>query len=354
MNYDELLKNLAVEGVSDIHFKVGRPPLLRVRGFLKAVNAPHLQPQDTLDLAKHFLGQKHWQEFSQCMEIDTSYSLSGYCRFRVNVFRQRGSFSLTLRIIPYKVPTLEELGVPDVIKKLSESKRGLILVTGITGSGKSSTLAAMVDYINNLFAYHIITIEDPIEFLHSDILSSINQREVGLDTGDFSTAFKAALRQDPDVIMVGELRDAQTMEIALRAAETGHLVLSTVHTTDAKETIGRFVDSFPPHQQKQIRLQLASNLNAVISQRLLNRADGTGLVLASEVMVVNAAIRDYILDPSKTFEIIDNMAKGRDLYGSQTFDQAILDLLNSGLVTEEEALFNATSTNDFKLKLSLK
>ncbi|MFP4014583.1 MAG: type IV pilus twitching motility protein PilT [Chitinispirillaceae bacterium] len=354
MNHDELLRKLVKEGASDIHFKVGRSPLLRINGVLKAVSAPSLQPQDTEEIARFLLGSEQWEKFSKQLEIDTSYSIRSFCRFRVNVFRQRGSVSITMRVIPFKIPSLDELGVPEIVKKLALSQRGLVLVTGITGSGKSSTLAGMIEFINTRSNCHIITIEDPIEFLHSDKMASINQREIGVDTDTFPTAFRSALRQDPDIIMVGELRDTSTMEIALRAAETGHLVLSTVHTTDAKETIGRFIDSFPPHQQKQVRIQLAANLNAVISQRLLRRADDNGLILAAEVMVVNAAIKDFIIDPARISDIVDNMAKGRDQYGSQTFDQALMDLLNLGLVSEQEAVVNATSPNDLKLKLSLK
>ena len=353
MNYDELLKKLVADGVSDIHFKVGRPPLVRVNGLLKHLkDAETLRPEDTDDMAKFFLSEAMFAKFQKNLEADSSYSIKDVSRFRVNVFRQRGSISLILRIIPNKIPTLEELGLPPVVQTLLDAQRGLILVTGVTGSGKSSTLAAMVDGINERQPSHIITIEDPIEFLHRDKRGSINQREIGIDTDSFSTAFISSLRQDPDVIMVGELRDTTTMETALRAAETGHLVLSTLHTSDAKETINRIVDFFPTHQQKQIRIQLAASLNAVISQRLISRIDG-GRALACEIMIVNAAIRDYILDPNKLSEIRTNMAKGREQYGSQTFDQALLELLHQGIITEKEALMNATSSNDLKLKLTM-
>jgi twitching motility protein PilT len=351
-NIDDFLKMLAVDGASDIHFKVNRPPLRRIHGVLDPVDgiAP-LSQKDTEELAISLLGAKLWEKFRECPEIDTAYSIPGFNRFRVSVFRQRGSISVVMRIIPFTVPTLDELRIPQIVKKIAMEPRGLVLLTGMTGCGKSSTLAGIITYINANLKRHIITIEDPIEFLHADIMSSINQREIGADTGSFAAAFRAALRQDPDIILVGELRDAETMEIALRAAETGHLVFSTVHTTDAKETIGRFIDSFPPHQQKQIRLQLAANLRAVISQRLLERADNKGLVLAAEIMVVNAAIRSLILDPVKTGDIVDNIAKGKDRYGMQTFDQAILELLRQSLITKEEAVKNATSPNDFMLKL---
>ena len=352
MDYDELLCKLAAtKGVSDIHFKVGRPPLVRINGDLLPVDAPALQTCETEQIAKHVMSEDLWERFRKHPEIDTSYSLKNVSRFRVNAFRQRGSVSLVLRTIPYRVPTFEDLGVPEVIRQICTSQRGLVIVTGITGSGKTSTLAAMIDNINERFPSHIITIEDPIEFLHKDKRGSINQREVGLDTDDFSSAFVSALRQDPDVIVVGELRDLKTMTTAIRAAETGHLVLSTLHTSDAKETINRFVDSFPAHQQKQIRIQLAHNLNAVISQRLISRADRNGRALACEVMVVNAAIKEYIMDPEKISEIVANMAKGKEKYGSQTFDQAILDLVRKGVISENEALANATSPNDLKLKI---
>lgn len=313
-----------------------------------------LSIEDTQELAEMLLGEKLWRHFLESLQIETSYSISGLARFRVSVFRQRGSVSIILRPIPFTVPTLESLQVPKVVKTVSGYTRGLILLTGITGSGKSSTLAAMIQFINENYQYHIITIEDPIEFLHSDLKSSISQREIGVDTEDFSSAFKAALRQDPDVIMVGELRDSQTMEIALRAAETGHLVLSTLHTTDAKETIGRIIDSFPPHQQNQIRLQLAANLRAVISQRLLNRSDKEGLVLAAEVMIVTAAIREMICHPEKAGDMLAHIEKGEDQYGTCSFDQSIMSLYERCLISKDEAIKNATNANDFKLKLSLK
>ncbi len=353
-NIDQYFKSLIVEGTSDIHFKVNRPPLRRVHGVLDPVEGEPLTPGDTEEIAIHLLGSALWERFLESQEIDTSYSIPGFNRFRISVFRQRGSISIVMRIIPFAVPTLDELRVPEVVKKIAMEPRGLVLVTGMTGSGKSSTLAAIVNHINTNVKRHIITIEDPIEFLHQDRKSSINQREVGVDTSNFASAFRAALRQDPDIILVGELRDIETMEIALRAAETGHLVLSTLHTTDAKETVGRFIDAFSPHQQKQVRVQLASNLRAVISQRLLQRADGSGLALAAEIMVVNAAIRGYIFDPQKTGEITENISKGKEHYGMQTFDQSLMELLQMGLVNMEEAVKNATSPNDFMLKLSLK
>jgi twitching motility protein PilT len=353
-HYDDLLKKLVSDGVSDVHFKVGKPPMVRVNGDLKHLkDAAMLMPDDTLNLAKHFLSPQIFERFQAQHEADTSYSLKDIGRFRVNAFKQRGSVSLILRVIPNNIPSFAALGLPPVIEKLLDAPRGLILVTGVTGSGKSSTLAAMIDGINERYPMHIVTIEDPIEFLHKDKRGSVNQREIGIDTNSFSTAFVSSLRQDPDVIMVGELRDTTTMETALRAAETGHLVMSTLHTSDAKETINRIIDFFPPHQQKQIRIQLATNLNAVISQRLISKIDGRGRALACEIMIVNAAIRDHILDPARIGEIRINMEKGREQYGSQTFDQALLDLLLKGVITEKEALMNATSANDLKLKITM-
>jgi len=349
---DDFLKSIVTQGVSDVHFKVGRPTLLRINGILQTCNTPPLAPQDTEYLAATFLGEKRWEKFQELSEYDTSYAIPGFSRFRVNVFRQRGTISLVLRVIPFNVPTIDELGVPPVVKQLALAPRGLILVTGATGTGKSSTLAGMINHVNEHRECHVITIEDPIEFLHRDKKASINQREVGVDTNNFNDAFRAALRQDPDIILVGELRDLETMTIALRAAETGHLVMSTLHTTDAKETIGRFIDTFPPHQHRQVRMQLAANLRAVVSQRLLRRADGRGLVLAAEIMVVNAAIREYIADESKFAEIQAHIEKGREAYGMQTFDQALFDLFKRGVVSAEEAIRNATSPNDFRLRLN--
>jgi twitching motility protein PilT len=351
---DDFLKSLLVtRGISDIHFKVARPPLIRVNGQLRPLNLPAMSQKDTEFLASNILGPAVWEKFQNLSEYDTSYAVAGFSRFRVSVFRQRGSISLVLRVVPFNVPTLDELRIPPVVKDIAMAERGLILVTGATGTGKSSTLAGMIEHINTLRDCHVITVEDPIEFLHRDKRASINQREIGVDTNNFNDAFRAALRQDPDIILVGELRDQETISTALRAAETGHLVLSTVHTTDAKETIGRFIDAFPPHQQRQVRLQLAANLRAVISQRLLGRSDGHGLVVAVEIMLMTAAIRECVEDDAKTSEVTQLMEKGREQYGMQTFDQALHDLLREKLISVDEAVRNATSPNDFKLKLNL-
>lgn len=353
MDINTYLKTLIIDGVSDLHFKTGRPPLRRLFGTVEAVKAPVIDAHHAEELAKHFLGPKLWERFLQNLEIDIAYAIPGYARFRVNIYRQRGMISIAMRFIPFKIPNLDELGVPPVVKDIAMSNRGLVLVTGMSGSGKSSTLAAMIDHINNKWPCHIITIEDPIEFLHEDRVAVINQREVGIDTMSFPQALRSALRQDPDVILVGELRDPETMEIALRAAETGHLVLGTLHTTDAKETIGRFIDSFPSHQQRQVRIQLAYNLRAVISQRLLERVDQKGLALAAEIMMVNAAIRGYILEADKLGEILDNITRGKEQYGMQSFDQSIMELYKKEAISLDEALKNATSPTDMKLKLKL-
>jgi twitching motility protein PilT len=347
------LKSLIVDGVSDLHFKTGRPPLRRIFGSVQPVDSATIEAKHAEELAKHFLGPRLWERFVQDLEIDIAYAIPGFARFRVNIYRQRGMISIAMRFIPFKIPTMEELGVPPIVKDIAMYNRGLVLVTGMSGSGKSSTLAAMIDHINNQWPCHIITIEDPIEFLHEDKTAVINQREVGIDTMDFHHALRSALRQDPDVILVGELRDSESMEIALRAAETGHLVMGTLHTTDAKETIGRFIDTFPSHQQRQVRIQIAYNLRAVISQRLLDRVDQKGLALAAEVMIVNAAIRGYILESDKLTEILENISKGKEQYGMQSFDQSIMELYKKGAISIDEALKNATSPTDMKLKLRL-
>jgi len=346
------LRQLVSADVSDIHFKVGRPPLRRINGEMIPTDGDIMTEESISALVVGMIGTRQWQQFVERHELDTSYSIAGFTRFRVSLFQQRGSTAMVMRTIPYNVPTLDELLTPKIIGDIAMAQRGLVLVTGVTGSGKSSTLAGMIHHINNNCRDHIITIEDPIEFLHRDNVSSVDQREVGIDTRDFATAFRAALRQDPDTILVGELRDTETMMIALQAAETGHLVFSTVHTTDAKETIGRLIDAFPPYQQGQIRVQLASNLRAVISQRLPRRSDGHGRILACEVLVVTAAVRAAILEPGREKEIVALMEKGAS-HGMQTFDQALMDLLERKKITKDEAIAHATSPNDFAVKLSL-
>ncbi|MCL6482535.1 MAG: type IV pilus twitching motility protein PilT, partial [Firmicutes bacterium] len=301
MNIDDLLRRAVEARASDLHLKVGNHPYLRIDGVLHPMNdVPRVTPEEMLSMAFSMMTNRQKQKFKESAELDMAYGVAGLGRFRVNVFQQRGNVGMVLRVIPTKIRTIDELNLPAVIEKICEEQRGLVLVTGTTGSGKSTTLAAMIDRINSTRADHIITIEDPIEFLHRDKKGFVNQREVEVDTASFSTALRAALRQDPDVILVGEMRDLETISTALLAAETGHLVLSTLHTLDATETIQRIIAVFPPPEQKQIRLQLASTLKAVISQRLVRRADGLGRVPAVEVMITTAYIRDCVINPDKT------------------------------------------------------
>lgn len=345
---------LAIQrGASDVHLKVGLPPILRIHGRLVPVTGEkRLMPEDTKEIAFSIMGERQKEKFRMANEVDLAYGISGLGRFRVNIFSQRDSIGLVLRTISVNPPTIPELNLPPIIEKIAMEPRGLVLVTGTTGSGKSTTLAAMVNHINNNRNCHIITIEDPIEFLHRDKKAIINQREVGQDTQSFATALRVALRQDPDVILVGEMRDLETIETAILAAETGHLVLSTLHTLDAQETVNRIIAVFPFQQQRQIRLQLASILKGVISQRLLSRADGQGRIPAVEVMISTARIRDCIADEGKTREIHEAIAQGYATYGMQTFDQSIMDLFRRGLITYEEALKNASNPDDFALKVS--
>ena len=345
---------LAIQrGASDVHLKVGLPPILRIHGRLVPVTGEkRLMPEDTREIAFSIMGERQKEKFRGANEVDLAYGISGLGRFRVNIFSQRDSIGLVLRTISVNPPTIAELNLPPILEKIAMEPRGLVLVTGTTGSGKSTTLAAMVNHINNNRNCHIITIEDPIEFLHRDKKAIINQREVGQDTQSFASALRVALRQDPDVILVGEMRDLETIETAILAAETGHLVMSTLHTLDAQETVNRIIAVFPFQQQRQIRLQLAALLKGVISQRLLSRADGQGRIPAVEVMISTARIRECIADESKTREIHEAIAQGYSTYGMQTFDQSIMDLFRRGLITYEEALRNASNPDDFALKVS--
>jgi twitching motility protein PilT len=294
---------------------------------------------------------EHMEKFRAAQEVDLAYSVTGLGRFRCNVYQQRGTVGLVLRVIPTRARSVDELGLPQILKRIAQEERGLVLVTGTTGSGKSTTLAAMIDYINSIRSAHIMTIEDPIEYLHRDHMSIVNQREIAVDTHSFAQALRSALRQDPDVILVGEMRDFETVETALLAAETGHLVFSTLHTVDATETVNRIIAVFPPHQQRQLRIQLASVLKAVISQRLLPRADGLGRTAAVEVMIATPFIRDCIVDKDKTALIQGAIAAGTSQYGMQTFDQSIFGLYQQGLVTLDEALRWASNVDEFKLKV---
>src|SRR5512141_1066844 len=352
MHINDLLKMASERKASDLHLKVGSHPVLRINGeLIPLVETKRLMQEDTIAMAFSIMSNRQKQKFKDNLEIDIAYSVPGLGRFRCNVFQQRGTVGLVLRVIPVKILTVRELGLPVVLEKISQEQRGLILCTGTTGSGKSTTLAAMIDYINSQRCEHIITIEDPIEFLHRDKKSIVNQREVEVDTRSFAAALRSALRQDPDVILVGEMRDYETIETAITAAETGHLVLSTLHTLDATETVNRIISVFPPHQQKQIRLQLGAVLKAVISLRLMPRADGLGRVPAAEILIRTAYVRECIENKEKTKLLKDAIQAGTSQYGMQTFDQSLYQLYKSGLITLEEALKRATNPNEFKLKI---
>ena len=349
---DDLLRKAVENKASDLHLKVGNHPYLRVDGILQPIaDVPRITPEEMLSMAFSMMTNRQKQKFKETAELDMAYGVAGLGRFRVNVFQQRGNVGMVLRVIPTKIRTIEELNLPGVIDKICEEQRGLVLVTGTTGSGKSTTLAAMIDRINSIRPEHIITIEDPIEYLHRDKKGFINQREVEVDTSTFSTALRAALRQDPDVVLVGEMRDLETISTALLAAETGHLVFSTLHTLDATETIQRIIAVFPPPEQKQIRLQMASTLKAVVSQRLVRKSDGVGRVPAVEVLISTGYIRDCIINPDKTRLIRDALAAGTSQYGMQTFDQSIFDLYTKNLITLDEALIRATNPDEFKLRI---
>jgi len=352
MDINELLRTAVASGASDLHLKVGSYPMMRVSGTLVvASEEKRLDKTDTEAMADLLFSADQRDKFRRQQEVDLAYSIPGMGRFRCNVFQQRGTVGLVLRVIPTRIKTIDELGLPPVLKKIATEERGLVLVTGTTGSGKSTTLAAMIDYINSTRAAHIMTVEDPIEYLHRDHHSIVNQREVNVDTQSFSHALRSALRQDPDVILVGEMRDHETVETALLAAETGHLVFSTLHTLDATETVNRIIAVFPPHQQRQVRIQLASVLKGAVAQRLLPRADGAGRVPAVEVMITTGFIRDCIVDKDRTSQIHGALAAGTSQYGMQTFDQSIFSLYNQGLVTLEEALRWASNVDEFKLKV---
>jgi twitching motility protein PilT len=353
VHINDLLKIAAERRASDLHVKVGSHPVIRVDGeLIPLVELKRLMQEDTIAMAFSIMSSRQKEKFKNNYEIDIAYSVPGLGRFRCNIFQQRGTVGLVLRVIPVKILSIRELMLPTVLEKIADERRGLILCTGTTGSGKSTTLAAMIDYINAHRTEHIMTVEDPIEFLHRDKKSIVNQREVEVDTKSFSQALRSALRQDPDVILVGEMRDYETIETALTAAETGHLVLSTLHTMDATETVNRIISVFPPHQQKQIRLQLAAVLKAVISLRLLPRADGLGRVPATEVLISTAYIRDCIENKEKTKLIKDAISAGTSQYGMQTFDQSLYMLYKNGLITLDEALRRASNPDEFRLKLS--
>jgi twitching motility protein PilT len=345
----EALRELASRSGSDLHLKVGSAPLFRVNGQLAPDEGREaLCAEDTRNALPALLhDEAKLAEFAEQREVDFSYEIAGVGRFRVNAFQQRGLVSLACRLIPHKISTIEELSLPAVVTELAEEERGIVLLTGTTGSGKSTTLAAMIDHINNTMCKHIVTIEDPIEFVHADRRSAINQREVGMDTASFRRALRRVLRQDPDVILIGEMRDEETVHTALSAAETGHLVLSTIHTVDASESVNRMLDFFPPHQHAQARSMIAGTLKGVISQRLVPGADG-GRVAACEILRMTGRVRDMIIDPAQTGNLIEVISSGA-YYGMQTFDQALFGHVKAGRVTFEDAMAVASSPHDFKL-----
>ena len=352
MDIDELLKIAIEADASDLHLKAGNYPIIRVHGKLKPLTSfSRLSVRDTLDMADQITNDYQKEMLKKDLDLDLAYSLPGFGRFRGSIYHQRGSIAIVLRIIPLEVKTIRELHLPPVLEKISMEQRGLVLVTGTTGSGKTTTLAAMIDHINSHRMENIITIEDPIEYLHRDKKSTISQREVGVDVLNFERGLRASLREDPDVILVGEMRDRETIETALLAAETGHLVLSTLHTLDAPETINRIVSVFAPHHQRQVRLQLASILKAVISMRLIPTKDGKGRVPAVEVMVNTPYISDCIQDREKTSLIRDAIAQGVSQYGMQTFDQSVYQLYKEGYISYEQGLRYSSSPDNFKLRV---
>lgn len=347
---DGLLKYMQDMGSSDLHLKVGSPPAIRKNGRLIVIpDMPPLVADQTAMLATGMMDERQRKSFENHREIDFAYSLSGVGRFRVNVFHQRGSVGMTLRRVSQGNASIEELGLPPVVRRLAEEQRGMLLVTGTAGSGKTTTLAAMIDHINSTREGHIVTIEDPIEVLHHDKKCIVNQREIGIDTESYADALRHVVRQDPDVVFIGEMRDHETVSAALTAAEIGNLVLSTLHTIDSTETIHRIIDFFPPYQQKQVRLMLASTLRGIVSLRLIPSIQG-GLVPAVEVLVMTGTIREYINDPDKTYLIRDAMEEG-DYYGMQTFDQSLLKLYSSGAITLDDAMGMANNPHDFKIKV---
>lgn len=355
MNVDQMNQLLEMgykSGASDVHLKAGTPPAFRINGKLQYLQADRLSPSIARQLCLNLVRDpKIREDIDHVQEYDTSYSLPGIGRFRVNIYRQRGSLSAILRIIPSEVPNLEQLGLPPQTVALANEERGLVLVTGASGAGKSTTLASLVHHINHTRNAHIVTVEDPIEYLHKNAQSSISQREIGIDTANYHVALRAALRQDPDVIIVGEIRDQEAVDIALKASETGHAVFSTIHTTDATKTIGRLLSMFPSNEEDSVRQRLAENLKGTVSQRLLPRADGRGRIVAVELMFVTKTLQQYIKDPSRTSGIKDVIEKGQTQYGMQTFDQHLIELHRSGYITLEVAKGAATNPSDFERSL---
>ena len=350
----EIFKAAIERGASDVHIKSGDVVRARILGRLVPLTQQKLSPDQVKQLALKLIPREEDRaRIEDIYDYDCSWGLPGLGRFRVNILRQRGSFMIVLRVVPIEVPTIETLGLPHVLKQIAEAERGLILVTGVTGSGKSSTLAAMIDHINNRSHRHIVTLENPIEFLHRDKKCSITQRDIGTDTDSFMSGLRAALRQDPDVILIGEMRDTETIDTALKASETGHLVLSTVHTQNAVQTISRLIAVFAPEEQEMVRIRLAESLQAVVSQRLIPKADGNGRVVAAEIMRVTGTIQDCILDSERVSEIFDLIAEGREQYGTQTFDQHLMDLVRDGTVDFNVAMAAATNPSDFDLRMNI-
>jgi twitching motility protein PilT len=346
------LEQMVRQRASDLHLRVGRPPVLRVHGELRPTDLPPLRAEDLNRCAEQLLSARQRDEFTERREIDFAVGVAGLGRFRVNLFQQRGTLGFTFRAIPFEIPSARELMLPEVLEEIALSPRGLVLVTGITGSGKSTTLASMIRHLNESRAVNIITVEDPIEFLHRDLKAIISQREVGTDTLSFHAALRHVLRQDPDVVMLGEVRDQESMETVLKAANTGHLVMSTLHTTDASQTISRIISFFPPHEHAEVRALVAEALRAIISMRLIPRADGAGRVPALEILVNTAAVADRIRAGDQLHTLPDLIAEGRTTYGMQTFDQSLMDLYRRGLVGYEGALQYATNPSEFALRVS--
>jgi twitching motility protein PilT len=350
MNLRSWLEALVAAKGSDLHLKVGSPPRIRIDGHLVRLDAPVLSSEMAEDLLREIIRPDLYDDFQRRNEADFAYSLTGVGRFRVNAFRQRGSVGMVLRRVQVGATSVDDLGLPPVVSRLADEPRGLVLVTGPTGSGKTTTLAAMIDHVNCTKQAHIVTIEDPIEVLHADKLGMVNQREVRVDTDDFGVAMRAAMRQDPDVILVGEMRDAETVRAALAAAETGHFVLSTLHTTDAAETVNRCIDFFPPFQQKQVRMAMATSLRGIICQRLVRRADGQGRVAVLEVLVNTGRTAEAIADPDRTGDLATIIADGT-FYGMQTFDQHLVELYRGGVVALEDAIGASSNPHDFRVAL---
>ncbi len=350
---ENIIKAAVERGASDLHIKAGDVFRARIDGKLKPLTKQRLTPEQTKAIAQQLMSNDADRaRIDEIRDYDCSWGAPGVGRFRVNILRQRSSFMIVMRVIPFEVPNIERLGLPSVLGRIAEAERGMILVTGVTGSGKTSTLAALVHHVNATFNKHIVTLENPIEFLHRDVTSSVTQREIGVDTESFAAGLRAALRQDPDVVLIGEMRDAETIDTAMKAAETGHLLMSTLHTPDAVTTISRIVAMFPAEEQEVTRIRLAESLHAVISQRLLPRADGEGRCAAVEVMIATSTIRDLIRSPDRVGEIPDYIAEGRDQYGMQTFDQHLMDLVDAETVTFEVARAAASNPSDFELKLT--